>query len=159
MVCHKVGECSGGSSTRHILAQRKSEAAKATTSARPACRERIELMKKLDPLIVPTAREITEKKMQKREAARVAAPAESPVELRQFCEKMGQVQDDDAKPFTKMDRVTTDGRTCVPITCKHLVKALKDFIHRAQQQTGRLKCFKLLGDATHDQSKQGLNKI
>ena len=79
---------------------------------------------------------------------------------REYCEGLS---DQAARALTdiwvNMHHVEVHGRTCVPFTSDFFIQEARDFILRAQTQSGRRRCLKIIGDATHDQSSQGLRKF
>ncbi len=166
VVAHEVGTHNGGSSFQHIRAMRKVTKMKLagqrhmTPSAARSAAINKAAKTGTDPLFVPAAREITEQRGKARRAARVDAPAESPAELLQFCKGMSErAQRELHDIWVAIKYVETKGRTCVPFTPDYFIEEAKSFILRAQSQSGRLKCLKLIGDATHDQTSQGLKKL
>ena len=86
---------------------------------------------------------------------------ESPAELRLLCESMIHVSGiAPCKPWTDPRfTVTSFTETVVPFTTDHMLAAAMTFMQKGMSTYQRPRFLRLVGDATHDQSRQRLKKM
>ena len=88
------------------------------------------------------------------------APGESPEEFNLLCESI--IRKRGCSPDTVWvmnDFVRVDGDTVVPFTTDHLINNFKEFVKKGDSLFPSAKHLRFIGDATHNQTSQGLKKM
>ncbi len=93
-------------------------------------------------------------------AVRQNAPAESPVELREFCRQKNQIENlPPGSVWIDEPNVATENDTSIPFGSDFQFHVLRDFVIAGMKYFGRTRFLKLVVDATHDQTKQRLKLL
>ena len=88
------------------------------------------------------------------------APGESPEELRMLCQSMIRKSGCIVEQVWVMnDFVETEPGTAVPFTCDHLLDSFLDFVKKGRSHQQATKFLRLIGNATYDETSQGLKKL
>ena len=150
----------GGESQRHINKNVRTEKRKMArqTDRTPSALESDAIT--ANKRYIPKASAITTERSKLKKAEKLGAPGETPTNRQSYCSTL--VQHPDLEPWDPWiihEQACYFGQTYVPLTSKYLVDSIFEFYTRGMSQTGAERCLYLLGDGTHNQSRQKLKKI
>ena len=88
------------------------------------------------------------------------SPGESPEDLKILCQSMIRKSGCSVEQVWVMnDYVGTEPGTAVLFTCDHLLGSFLDFVKKGRSHHQAAKFLRLIGDATHEKTSQGLKKF
>jgi hypothetical protein len=105
-------------------------------------------------------RQISDRRSRLKGMERMNAPGESPEELLKLCDRKIRSRDiPEIQAWVARDKVEVIGETIVPYTNDFHLNQTCLFFARCVSHYGFTKCMWMIGDATHDETRQRLKKL